>query len=82
MARNLKEAHAILQAIEDAGILHGYLKTRSTLPPSPGERSWSGGEVHRWPGGRIWLGPPRNTVVPTGPGFGGVTSKGAASFRT
>lgn len=32
MARTLKEAHAILQALEDAGILHGYLENQIYAP--------------------------------------------------
>jgi predicted dehydrogenase len=73
LARNLKEARQILQAVEAAGIPHGYLENQLLPPLLCVARSCSGVGARRLRASRIWLAAQRNTAVRTALGSGGAT---------
>ena len=70
LTRTLREARRMVELVEDAGLLHGYLENQVFCTPVI-----RGKEI-------IWPAPPRNTAAPMPPGSGRVTSRAAVPCRT
>jgi len=82
LARNAREAKRILQLVEEAGLLHGYLENQVLRRRSCAAARSSGGAVRRWPARRTWPALPRSTRGLTCRGSGGGPCKAAGYSAT
>ena len=82
LARNVGEALRVVEMVDKAGVLHGYLENQLFAPALARARdiAWARGAALS--GGRTSPAPPRSTAAPTCRGSGGPTCRVGESSTT